>query len=438
MSSQPFINHANFNPDRLVKTQFETKTSKPKQDPQSGAMVTMQYHVCPIMYEYDLTDSEGKTCRSVAPLCIEAPELFSPSGILTKASMNGYDSSSIFTTFNLTDPEVASFVDFGHPGDPQAGIPKKEPGFWEKFYRASIQRLWEVRAGIQSLSRITSIGAMEGVFGYPIFFTRDGNSAVIAGKNPSKYFNLLSYGKPGSFTRKETLFTVPIEEKKIGDKTIYKSLDWKLLKNVEMKFKPLITFDNLFVVGGKVSAKFTITSAAVISIVKSNTQSSQNETLDNYASKTDIASNILAQVEALTRSFENSTVDITLPPPPTENKQNQSQQQSTYQGQAQNQGRNQLQLGYDSSQGQFTQNQPQGQFSQSQGQFTQNQPQGHFNQPQTPGHFNQPQTGIPGLRVSDLGAASGSGSMLRDALAAATQHASAPSQLQPHPQTHTG
>ena len=313
--STPFVNHLNFDVNRLIKTALESKTSKPKPDPNNpnGQPISLQYNTSSIMYEYDVLDKDGKTCKVVAPLCVEGPELSSPSGVLTKTQANGFDSASIFTNFDLTDPEVAQFVSFGTPpgSDGQGG---KDSGFWESFYRACMNRVWDIKGQIPFLARIPTKAGLEGLFGYPIFFMRDPNtSQIVSGKNPSKYFNLVSYGKPGSFTRKETLFTVPIEIKKIGDRVQYQKLDWKFLKGVEMRFKPLITFKQLYMGAGKVSLQFEITSAIVTHIIQANTQSAQSDSLAKYASNSTIASNILAQVEALTRSFENASTDNSLP-----------------------------------------------------------------------------------------------------------------------------
>ena len=299
------VNHLNFDPKRLIKTQLETKQSKPRPNPErpQDPPQSVTYNELALMYEYDTVDAGGNPCRVIAPLQVEGPVLTSPVGIGIKPGQNGGENASIFTQFDMTNTEVAAFVALGDEKGDGAG-------FWERLYRACLHRIFEIRGEVKSLGRITKIEGLEGVFGYPIFWKRDSLGQIMPGTNPSKYFNLINYGKPGSFQRKETLFNIPVRDEKdpgTPENPNWKKLDWKLLTSgVEMKFQPLITFKKIYIGGGKASLQFEIKSAMVTHVVRANTVSGQKDTLEKASRDENTVRSIMQQVEALTRAFSDS------------------------------------------------------------------------------------------------------------------------------------
>ncbi|CAH6418729.1 Hypothetical protein POVN_LOCUS449 [uncultured virus] len=301
-----FVSHLDFDPAKLVKTAVESKKSKPKPDPNNPAAppTSVSYNECLLMYEYTAQDAKGNPVTVVAPLKIEGPKMFSAQGIQIKPSQNGGDQASIFTTFDLTKPEVAEFVKIGDEKGNGSGC-------MDKLYRACLQRIFDVRGQVASLARVQRIEGVEGIFGYPIFWKRDPHtSQIVQGQNPSKFWNLVNYGKAGTFTRKETNFCLPIPDEKdpgTKEKPNWKKLDWKLLTSgVEMLFTPLIAFKKIYIGGGKASMQFEIESAVVTHIVKSNSTTGQSKTLESEAQDEDKVKSIRAQVDALTKAFADA------------------------------------------------------------------------------------------------------------------------------------
>lgn len=304
------VHFSQFDPRRLLETSIETKTSKPKPDPQNpqNPPQSVQYNEFPILYEYDSTDQAGKACKVVAPLAIEFPLLDTSVGIQIKKMPSGGDSASIFTQFDLRSQEIKDCVAFCtlNPAD---GMPKMEAdgsytngGCIDKLYRHMLLRLWKLKCQgqLQSLSRHTNLFAMEGIFAYPIFWPRDPQSKVIEGKPPSKYFNLINSGAANAATRKETIFRSPVKMEGSDDYYVW---PWEFLKaGVEMKFRPVVEFDKVFIGGGKASIQCKMREAVVPHCVPANKTSSMKDTLDSMAKKDDVVSTIKSQIEAITRA----------------------------------------------------------------------------------------------------------------------------------------
>lgn len=319
-----FTTFDTFETERMVKTSLDTKQSKPRADPNnpSAPPQSVTYQVTSLQYEYDVKDEKtGQVTKNVAPLAVEAPELFSPMGIATKFNSNGYEAASLFTIFDFRKGEVKNFCSLGESHTGMAA------GFWQQLYSWCLNRIWELRSQIPTVQRLPAKEALLGMFAYPIYFSRDPSTGdVVSGSNPSKYFNLLCRGKPGSAMRKETLFKAPIVTGEVGGKKQFQTIPWDLLKNVEMVFKPVITFKQLYIGGGKVSLQFEITSAVVKSATPINSTSAQKESLNEYAADASVAAAITEQIALLSRRLNESDGDgtTTLPmptPAPTKDEQ---------------------------------------------------------------------------------------------------------------------
>lgn len=304
-----YIKHTEFNPDNLIKTNVESKQSKPRVDPSNPAAgaQSVPYQVMPIRYQYSVKREDGTSVPVIGPLSIEAPPLFSPSGIMIKSNSEGFDTGSIFTTFDMTDPDVRSFCSMGpeHTGD--------EPGFWQKLYVWCLDKVFEARPQIPSImNRARDKASLAGLFGFPLYFKRDmATGDILPGSNPSRFFNLTSYGKVGSAGRKETTFQSSIVDRIIGGEKSYKSYSWNMLTNAEVKFQPVITFRQLYIGGGKVTLQFEITSAVVVSAVPAGSSCKQKDTISRY--EQDPAHQALqsAQFEVLSRRLVDHTKDGT-------------------------------------------------------------------------------------------------------------------------------
>ncbi len=106
-------------------------------------------------------------------------------------------------------------------------------------------------------------------FKSPVYWPRDPTSGEkIKGKNPNVWVTLKS-GKVN-----KTLFT--------GFDG--KPVNWNLLENVDITFVPLLHFEKIFV-GKVVSMKAQLVSAVLLKVVKSNTQTRQQDTLQRLKEK---------------------------------------------------------------------------------------------------------------------------------------------------------
>jgi hypothetical protein len=283
----PKVNYRDFDPNDIVKTPPQQKQSQPKPDPNNpnAPPAPITYFEIPLSYKYKITE-DGNTKSVISDLYIEGPELFTPGGINTK-EMNGKQVHSIFTQFNLQDPETVAFI----------GNDLSSPGTMERLYRAVIDRLDEVKGSV-GLGRLQHKMMIEGVTTYPIHWPRDATTGqVIVGKNPSKYFSLFSYGQ--GYSQRRTLFCAPIFEN--GKPTI---LDWDMLRSVEMKYKPLFHFKKIYIGGGKASIQFEITSAVVTHIVKANTESNQTDTMEVMQRNDALTQSLRAQIAALNLAMD--------------------------------------------------------------------------------------------------------------------------------------
>lgn len=93
----------------------------------------------------------------------------------------------------MTKDDVKSFCSMG---EDTHGCSE---GFWQVFYRWCVDFVWESRQQLQPVSRLPAKEGLLGMLAYPIFHVRDPMSCkIVPTSNPSKYFNLLCRGKPGS------------------------------------------------------------------------------------------------------------------------------------------------------------------------------------------------------------------------------------------------
>jgi len=289
----PKVSYRDFDPANLVKTPPQQKQSQPKVDPNNpnAPPQPITYFEIPLSYRYTIKDKDGGEKSVIADLYIEGPELFTPGGINSK-EMNGKAVHSIFTQFDLQDPEIQAFV----------GTEVERPGTMERLYRVVIDRLDEAKGAV-GLGRMQHKMMIEGVTTYPIHWPRDATtSQVIAGKNPSKYFSLFSYGQ--GYSQRRTLFCAPVAD---ADGKVT-NLDWEMLRGVEMKYRPLFHFKKIYIGGGKASIQFDITSAVVTHIVKANTESNQTDTIETLKRDDNLTKSLREQIAALNLAMDKSRV----------------------------------------------------------------------------------------------------------------------------------
>jgi hypothetical protein len=292
-----FVTFDKFDHTKLVKTSIDAKTAK-QTDPKTGEVKTIPYNTTALKYEYETINSKGEICRVIDNLAIEFPELYSPSGIMRKTNQQGFETASLFTQFDITKPEIDQATKMG---------PNFTGGPMDSLYQWVCERVWECKGQLPSImAKLSGKHSLSSVVSYPIYFTKNSETLeIVAGSRPSKYFNLMCYGKEGSATRKETLFKAPTGDAKKGFATI----PWSLLTNVELKFIPVVTFKQVYMGGGKVSIQFEITSAVVTSVSPSNSTSAQVDTLARLASDVDLSNNVADQIAVLQKRMAPASAE---------------------------------------------------------------------------------------------------------------------------------
>jgi hypothetical protein len=290
----PKIDYKAFDAGRLQKTPPQQKQSQPKPDPNNphAPPAPITYYEIPLSYKYNVHDKDGHNVEVIGDLYVEGPELYSPGGINTK-DMSGKPVHSIFTQFDLQDPEIQSFL----------SMDQVNPGMMHRLYMAVLQRLEECK-GTVGLGRMQNVQMLEAVTTYPIHWPRDATtSQIIVGKNPSKFFSLFSYGS--GYGLRRSLFCAPLDDEQ--GKT--KILDWELLRGVEMKYRPLFHFKKVYIGGGKASIQFDVSSAVVTSVVKANTESNQTDTIAALKSNDALTNSLREQIAALNKALEQSKLE---------------------------------------------------------------------------------------------------------------------------------
>ena len=290
----PKIDYKAFDAARLQRTPPQQKQSQPKIDPNNphAPPAPITYYEIPLSYKYNILDKDGHNVEVIGDLYVEGPELFSPGGINTK-EMSGKPVHSIFTQFDLQNPEIQKFL----------SMDQNDPGMMHRLYLAVLARL-EEHKGAVGLGRMQNAQMLEAVTTYPIHWPRDPTtSQIIVGKNPSKYFSLFSYGS--GYGLRRSLFCTPLEDEH-GKPQV---LSWDLLRGVEMRYKPLFHFKKVYIGGGKASIQFDIASAVVTHVVKANTESNQTDTIAALKSNDSLTSSLREQIAALTKALEQSKVE---------------------------------------------------------------------------------------------------------------------------------
>jgi len=259
--SANIVNYKDFKIENLIIGAIEKKTSKKDQ--------SAVYYQCTISYKYE-KNVNNKIVYVIDELFLEFPEITSNGGITKKENQNepGKFDASIFATFDISKEDVNDFVKQGSLLEPD------ERGVMGQIYFACLRAVYEGKSSVPSLARQQREDVIEGQFTPPIYWHMD-SQGIIKGKNPSKFFPLVNYGQPGTFQRRETLFTAPYKDK--NGKPV--KIDWNCLEGVVMNFIPNVHFKKLFI-GSKISLQMEIQSAVVTKLNKIGEQTAQDATIN--------------------------------------------------------------------------------------------------------------------------------------------------------------
>jgi hypothetical protein len=324
------VSYKDFDPANLVFESPQSQTSKAV-DPKTKQPV--QYMTLPFKYRYTYTDSKGVLRTAIGELLMDLPEISSEKGIVIsnqedKEKGTSRVTSTIPVVFDLRNPDIADFAsdadidvkdEKGNPKlDAEGRQIKRKRGAIYRYHTAVVEQMLKVsdRITVGGYGSVTSIDAMNGQFYQTLYWSKTGRH--VEGQNPSKFFDLVNYGKQGSVFQKQTLFTLPsTDEKELIDafpdpksvdaatgkatKTRFPGgkIPWDYLISKTIKFIPLIRFKPVFI-GQKASEKFEVESAVVTDIVNAGSVTKQSKTIDALKStKPSLMSTLQSQIAML-------------------------------------------------------------------------------------------------------------------------------------------
>lgn len=245
-----FVNFANFLPSNLYALSPESKQSKPK-----GNEPVVSYHEIVLQYNYGTVEQP-----KVDKLQKEEPECYSSGGIYS-SEKDGRKSYSICAKWSTSKPETKQFME-AHMG----------------MYMGCAQVVNTNKAALKIFSfRLDNPDIMEMGFKNPVSYPKDKlTGQAIPGKDPQMWIKII----PG-----KSVFT------DLQGKT----LNWKLLENVDMTFIPVIHFEKLYGNGKTASLQIKLASAVVTSIKPRNAGDLQKGTIQKYVASNPTALSALEE-----------------------------------------------------------------------------------------------------------------------------------------------
>lgn len=253
---------------RLTCTPVETKqiphTKEEHDQIAKGIKVTAKhYYVIPIKYNY----AKNETDKNNKEFYFEGCEVFSPTGIMTKPGPSGREESSIMIRYNISNPEESKMI-----------------AAQDEVHAGCAHIVQQYRHAVKIPSFSAEHAVMCG-FKNPTYRPVDSTTGeIMQGASPTCFMKL--FKRPNG----STLFTDPNGT----------PIDWKLLRNVELTFIPLIHFKRIYV-GSKPSLQSEVKSGIVTKVQAQNSTSLQTYTLQKLqAARPDLVNSVTAQLAKLT------------------------------------------------------------------------------------------------------------------------------------------
>lgn len=251
-----YVNFRDFDPAKLT---ISTVEAKPIPD-----MKGQNYRSVNIVYNYGTEANE-----IYDQVLLEYPDVRSTEGIKVE-EMFGRVSCSIRAQFNSSEEHVM---------------------FLEKMDQAYEKLVQDLLSYSSQLGMRVNKDNIKTLFTNPVYRPVDENGKPIPGRSPKSFLKLINWSKS------KTLFT-DLDAKPI---------DWDLLKEVEMEYRPLVNWSNIYVGGGKIRLQQKVLSAVVTRAVALNTETLQLKSIE------EIKSNQPSRVEELRIQLEKlKSRDLTL------------------------------------------------------------------------------------------------------------------------------
>ena len=302
------IQSTQFDPALIPKVELASRESKPPPpDPTKGP--NDQPKGQPFResaYEYTYTEklADGTMVPRIAEFIVEGPVLRCVGGIRLRPNQMGGDQASILVTFDLSKPEVAAFA------GPQADSFISRLETWCK--QMLIEQWGKAFPG-QPRQTIDTIG---GYFTPTLFRKTDGTTGmVMEGKNPTKFFNLTYYGKPGDKKFRCTPFTLPTSDPKAMPEVV----SWEILQRADFDFIPAIKVRRNFIMNNKATIQMDIVSGVIMSLTPTGEMVVQRDTAARLGADMSLIERLHAQIAAIrkdtsTEKKEEATTEPTAKP----------------------------------------------------------------------------------------------------------------------------
>lgn len=264
-------NTIELDPESFPEPEFEKKTPEPGIDPETGKPEkVIPYYSAPLVHRTRQPNGKMVTDQYFE---VEGPRLISNGGLLVRKDKGKY-AASILVSHSQDDKEVRAFC-----GDPIDGadfmkmaektttdeegntVPGKESlGFWSQLYLRCLCYCFLKRDKI-GIRDCKGIAGFEALFTNPIRWTTNPDGSIMEGRDPTKFYKVNLFGDPTT-TKRKASFAMAVEvSKEFPDGTM--DLDWALLQNVRLDFKPLFIIKSIYAGGKGLSIQLTIKSAVV-------------------------------------------------------------------------------------------------------------------------------------------------------------------------------
>lgn len=305
----PQYDEVDLSPECLPEPVFKEMKSPDKKDPETGKVTAtgITYYSAPLIHKTRGPDGKLRVDKYFQ---VEGPVMRSNGGIAIRRKDDGKYEASIFVSHDIENKDMAKFV--GEPIDaeefgkmPEKNVRdeegkitehgKESVGFMSQLHLRLLLFAFEKRDNI-GIKGCRKLANFEGKFGHPLKFNCNPDGSIMLGKNPTKYWKVFLMGNPegpGKCRKANFSMPVPISEENPDGELV---LDWCFLQEVELVFKPLITFKSVYSGGDKIYIISEISSGVVLNFTPINNSCLQTITLNKVREDTALLENLQEQL----------------------------------------------------------------------------------------------------------------------------------------------
>lgn len=269
-TTETYITYENFEPEQLTCTPPEKKAI-PNLVPEQN------YYQIPLMYNRGNTD-----VKNIDQFMLEGCVFESSFGIQTKPGPGGKIDNSIMCRLKTSNPGHLKFI---------------------TTFNAIHRRCADILAPAKGTVKMPHFRATDPEatgLKSPIYRAIDETTgSPIEGRDPSIFFKLFSRGKEPY--GEQTLFTNLKGEQ----------IPWSLLKNVDLKFIPLIHVKRIYIGSGKASIQMEVISAIILEARARNTATQQMTTMKRLQEENpDLVDSVSAQLAKLATDRQDQMLGV--------------------------------------------------------------------------------------------------------------------------------